>query len=210
VENFPSNSRKSREPQPEPVAEKKILRVVEDGSKVVRRKKPLGSRFKELFLDIDVVTIVEDVIKDVLIPAAKDMFTDAVNQSMRRALYGGDDSRNRGYRSYGSGPTNYTRYSSSPPARREEPRSMSRRARAAHDFDEIILGSRQEAEDVLGQMRDVLDRYETVSVGDLYGMVDIQGTSADERWGWLDLHNARVVRVNGGYLLDLPKTEPLN
>lgn len=87
---------------------------------------------------------------------------------------------------------------------------MSRRARASHDFQEIVLRTRAEADAVIDAMMDYMHKYEQVTLSDLYDLVGIQGTFADEKWGWRDLRGAGPTRINEGYLLDLPRPEPLD
>lgn len=87
---------------------------------------------------------------------------------------------------------------------------MSRRGRSTHDFDEIILATRVEAEEVVDRLFDLVGRYESASVSDLYSLVGISGNFTDEKWGWTDLRGAGVERVRNGYLLDLPRPEPLD
>lgn len=82
---------------------------------------------------------------------------------------------------------------------------MSRAARATHNFDEIILPTRREAEEVLNFLFDLLTRYDTVSISDLYELVGETGQFTDEKWGWNDLTGASVTRVRDGYLLNLPR-----
>lgn len=80
-----------------------------------------------------------------------------------------------------------------------------------HDFDEIILESRQEAENVLSRLDDILAEFKVVSVSNLYELVGETFHSVDEKWGWVDLSGASVSRVNSGaYLLNMPKTEPID
>jgi len=111
----------------------------------------------------------------------------------------------------------YNRYSSSPYRNRNlEPREdrsrqqMSRRARASHDFDEIILHTRAEANEVLERLYDLVSQYGEAKVADLYDLVGVEGNYTDNRWGWQNLRGADVVRVRDGYLLDLPRPEPLD
>jgi hypothetical protein len=87
---------------------------------------------------------------------------------------------------------------------------MSRQARRSHDFDEIILDKRVEAEEVIDMMYAILEEYKEVSVHDLYEMVGLDPTWADQKWGWYRLDGARAVRTGSGYLIDLPKPEPLD
>lgn len=88
--------------------------------------------------------------------------------------------------------------------------SAPRRSRRQQSSDEIVLQSRQEAEDVLDQMFTILERYDEVTLADLYLMTGLSTSHTDHKWGWTNLRGATVGRVRGGgYLLNLPETEPL-
>jgi hypothetical protein len=207
--NYPGNSRKARDEERKP---KKVEKVISGDA--VRRKKSLGKRFIATFVGDDSAGgVFNYIIQDVLVPAAKDTISDAVSQGIERMLFG--EVRGRGgYRSRG-GPsyTAYNRYSSirSSLDRREEPRKeLSRRARVSHDFDEIVLETRAEAEEVIDKMFEMLSQYDVVTVADLYELIGLSGNFTDEKFGWTDLRGAGVTRVKGGYLLNLPRTEPLD
>lgn len=209
MDEFPSNSReRQRRQNPEPPAQKKVERVVQ--GEVVRRKKPLGRRIAEVFVGGDAKSVWGYIAFDVLIPAAKDTFADAFSQGIERMLFGEarSYSRRTGRRPGGGGYVSYDRMSSRD--RRDESRHVSRRARASHDFDEIILPTRVEAEEVIDRLFDLTAKYETATVSDLYDLVGVSGNYTDDKWGWVDLRGAGVTRVRNGYLLDLPRPEPLD
>jgi hypothetical protein len=212
VEEFPSNSQNPKI-APETGKEesaKKVQKII--SGEAVRRKKSTGARFKEMFFGDDTKSVVEYVFADVLIPAARDMIVDAFTQGLERMVFGEVRSSNRrtGHRPTTGGYTSYNnRYASSQSStsnRRDEPRTMSRRARGSHDFDEIILPTRSEAEGVIDRMYELLEKHNAVSVSDLYELVGIEGSYVDEKWGWTDLRGADARRVSNGYLLNLPRT----
>lgn len=223
MDEFPSNSQQPHQHRPvredgpgkhEP--EKKISRVVE--GEVIRRKRPLGKRFKEVLLGGDSRSVGEYVFMDVLIPAIRDMISDAATASIERMVYGSDvrPHNRRPSQRIGGGFGGNVRYDrvGSPLGRREDPRDrgreISRRARATHDFDEVILPTRVEADEVLTQMFDLLERYEVATVADLYLLVGVTAKYTDDKWGWTDLRGSGVTRTRGGgYLLDLPAPEEL-
>jgi hypothetical protein len=216
VENYPANSQrptrvtKVTDPT-EKADEKKIERVTE--GEVIRRKKPLGKRFMETFIGGDAKGVAGYIMMDVLLPAAKDTIADAVSQAIERMLFGEvrSSSRRTGARpGGGSGYTSYNRFSNTPANRREEPRGMSRQARAKHDFDEIILATRHEAEEVIDRLFDLVARYDQATVSDLYDLLGLSAQYTDEKWGWSDIRGIGIVRVRSGYLLDIPKPEPLD
>lgn len=193
--------------------EKKIEKVTV--GEVKRRKKPLGKRFTETFVQGEAHGAWNFVLYDVLVPAAKDMVADAFSQGIERMLFG--EARSRSRRPYSSGSAlggrsnyvNYTRYSASEP-RREEPRTVSRKARANHNFDEIVLTTRPEAEEVLDRLNELINRYGSASVADLYELVGVTGSYTDDKWGWFSLSGSDITRVRDGYLLDVPKPDPLD
>lgn len=211
MDDFPSNSYNKIKKSPETVEESaepkpEVEKVVE--GTVVRRKKPLSKRFKETFLGGDSENVWQYVLMDVLIPAAKDAIVDATSQGIERMIFG--DVRSRGGRSSrgSSSYTPYNRYSSN--IRKEEPRSISARGRAVHNFDEVVLPTRPEAEDVIERMYDIVSKYEVVSVADLYTLLGIKPNYTDQKWGWTDLRGLGATRVKGGYLIDVPRPEPLD
>lgn len=209
---FPPNthSKRVRDPKGE---EKKVEKVVT--GKVERRKKPLSRRFLEVFVQDDAQSVGHYILFDVLIPAAKDVIADVVSQGIERTLFGGSRSSGRrpGFRSGApTGHVSYNRYSSTPPwnrDRRDEPRDISRKSRASHDFDEIILATRNEATEVIDRLFELVSRYDQATVSDLYELVGIAGNFTDEKWGWTDIRGAGVTRISvrgeAQYLLDLPK-----
>jgi hypothetical protein len=216
MESYPSNSHKKQTLKSSPEEEpKKVEKVIE--GEVLRRKKPFGKRVAETFIGGDAKSVGLYVLYDVLLPAVKDTLADAMSQGVERMLFGEarSTSRRTGNRP-GSGNSyiSYNRYAPSSNQRNErnEWRSQpgpSRRARATHNFDEIILATRVEAEEVIDRLFDLVSRYESATVADLYELVGVSGNFADEKWGWSDIRGAGVTRVRNGYLLDLPKPEPL-
>lgn len=217
---FPGNSRrnlkptedKKVEPTPSETPEKRVERVVE--TTAIQRKKPLGRRFLETFVGGDAKGVLGYVMMDVLLPAAKDMVADAVSTGIERMLFGDarSSSRRSGYRPGATGGSGYVSYNrfSSPGVKRDEHRTISSRARSRHEFDEIILATRVEAEEVVDRLFDLVSKYESATVADLYELVGISGNYMDEKWGWTDLRGASIRRVRNGYLLDLPRAESLD
>lgn len=202
---FPSNSEVSKKK----VVDKDVTRVT--SGETVRRRKSLRKQFKETFIAGDMKTATRYVVFDVLLPAAKETVVDAVHSGFEKLIYG--DYRRRGATPPQSGPTgyvSYNRYAMSGSRMAAPERVMSRRARAKHDFDEIILDSRTEAEEVIDRLFDLVSRYESASVADLYELVGLASTHTDHKWGWTDVRGAGVSRVRDGYLLDLPEPHPLD
>lgn len=205
---YPSNRNVDKET---PKPSKKVERVV--SSEVIRQKPSLGKRFTQLFVGGDAKSAWAYVAYDVMLPAAKDMVSDAVSTGIERMLFGESKSPSKRNRTGGSnGYVSYNRFSPSvnTSRQRDEPRPMSRRSRSSHNFDEIILETRAESEEVIDRLFDLVSKYESATVSDLYELVGVTGDFTDEKYGWTDIRGAGVTRVRNGYLLDLPKPEPLD
>ena len=202
IPNYPPNKKldQSRRTQ-----DKNIKRVTSDGP--IRRKKSLGHRFRENFVAGDAKSAVDFVIFDVMMPAVKDAAVEVTSQFFEKLIFGDSRRRRSGSTTPQSGPTgvvSYNRYYMGTPQTSPQ-RVMSRRARATHDFDDIVLPVRGEAENVIDQMYEVVSQYGRVTVADLYAMVGVTSTYVDEGWGWVDLRGSGVTRTRDGYLLDLPQ-----
>ena len=205
---FPPNNDKSKKGSP-----RKVERVTT--GEVSRKKKSLRKQFSETFVEGDMKSTARFVVMGVLLPAARDMIYDAASEGVHKLIFGDKGRRRGGSTTPYSGPTGhiaYNRYSRSPEDDRPPfaTRGMSQRGRAKHDFDEIVLDQRAEAEEVIDRLYDVVNKYEQATVADLYDLVGLSSTHAVHKWGWTDLRGAGVSRIRDGYLLDLPDPEPLD
>lgn len=79
-----------------------------------------------------------------------------------------------------------------------------------YNYDEIVIDNRGEAEEVLARMDELIDVYGTVSVADFYELVGASGSYTDNKYGWTNIRDARVVRTRDGYIVKLPRAVPLN
>lgn len=209
--DFPANSHKATDaPKPEP---KNVTPVVQGAQ---RRKPGLGRRFAETFGGGDAHSVGQYILFDVLLPAAKDMVSDAVSGGIDRFLFGDSRPSSRRGRTIGGGSStgyvNYSRMSGSSNGSMRQSREQSRdmvRRRAVNSPDEILLQTRVEAQEVLDRMNDLIATYEVVTKADLYTLVDISPEFTDGNWGWTDLSDARIHHDRDGYLLDLPKPQPV-
>jgi hypothetical protein len=207
LEAFPSNSKTKR--QAEPVPEVRKVQKVTKGV-VKKQSKGFGKKFAEIFLEDDTKSVGAYIFHDVLIPAAKSMISDMIGGGVEMLLFG----ERRGSRTRRDGNKSFTSYGSYYSNDRNSDRSSPRReispaGRARHDFDEIILETRGEAEEVLSHLVDLTIDYGMASVADLYSLVGMTGNYTDNKYGWTDLRDASVSRVRGGYLLNLPRTQVL-
>lgn len=214
MHEFPSNSAKARaqsEAARKGERREKVERVT--SAEAVRRKKRLGSRFKETLIDGTPQMAFEYMLVEVIVPAIQNTMIDAFQGGIER-LIKGESRRRPGSRttSYSDvGHFNYQSVSSNRPPTSDSSRRISRRSRSLQTFDEIVIPSRVEAEEVLDRMFELLSRYGMVTVSELYEMTGIASAHTDHKWGWTSLPGAKVVRMRtGGFLLDLPEPQALS
>jgi hypothetical protein len=203
--NYRGNSytSKSKAAEKKDVVEKPKLEQV-TGTVAIERKKSLGTKMKETFTGDDMSSVVQWVALEVVVPAIKTLISDMASQGVERLLFGGAAPRS-GRRNV----VQYNKMSSGNSSSGGRPQ-MSSRARAAHDFREIILPDRGEAELTLENLQAQIDEYGMATVEDLYSLVGITGTFMDSQWGWTDLRGSGIKRVREGYLLELPRTTSLD
>lgn len=210
LSSYPSNSKKEAAAK----MPKKFEKVV-TGS-VKKQKKGIGRKVTETFLEDDTSSVGNYIFWDVLIPAVKSMVCDMVGWGgMAEMLLFGSTKGTRTRRDGGKSYTNYGGYSSPGPgpARGHNDRTareLSRANRASHNFDDIVLETRGEAEEVLSHLVDQTIDYGEASVSDFYDLLGYESNFTDEKYGWYDLRDATVQRVRGGYLIRLPKTKLLD
>ena len=198
MEEFKPNSHKSKELTPVP--EKKVEKIVKG---TVKSKKKNGiDKLKDNFISEDAANIKTYVVMDVLIPAVKKAICDIVKNGVDMILYGESGRSNRR-------PSEYVSYDRRYLDRGDPRFYKAERARIGYSYNDIILETRGEAEDVLARMDELIEIYGMVSVADLYDLVGITGNFTDNKYGWTNIRNAEPVHVRDGYMLRLPKVTSL-
>ena len=197
MEDYRSNSHKAKAEAKE-AAEKKVDQVVTGNVK--RKKKSEVSKFKDVFISEDVSNVKSYIFLDVLVPAIKKAVSDIVKDGVDMMLYGDKRSGGRGSSSYVS----YRSYSDNT-SRNSNRRSV----RASYDFDDVIFDTRGEADAVLSSMDELMDRYGVVSVADMYDLCGMTCNYTDNKYGWKSLARADISSVRDGYIIKLPKAEPI-
>lgn len=205
-DKLPSNSHKSKI-EPEPKEERQIKKVV--SGNVVTQKKGLGKKFSEAFLGSETRSVGDYIVHDVLVPAIKALIFDSISGGLEVGLFGEKKGRNTTRRN-GNSYVSYGGFYKDDRDKRGQNRDTSRGARARHDFDDVILEKRGEAEEVLSLLADLITDYGQATVADFYDMVGKTSSFTDNRYGWTDLRTARVERVRGGYLINFPRTITLD
>ena len=181
---------------------KKIEQVVKSGAKL--RKKNELQKVAGSIISEDAKSVKSYILMDVLVPAIKDAIEDIVTNGIRMLLRGDTSARR-------SGPSGGISHISYNKAYDRRDRSSLDRPRGVMDFDDLILPTRYEAEEVLRSLDDLIETYRIVSVADMYeaaGIRDFEYTARN--YGWKDIRRAEVVHVRNGYWLKMPNVSPID
>lgn len=203
MEDYKPNSNKFKEEQKQRESDKKIEKVVT--GKVITRKKSKVSRFLGEFISEDARSVKSYVLGEVLIPAIKKAISDIVTDGIDIILYG--ESRGNRKRSTADKISYRNYYDTS---RRTSMNERQALTAGSYSYDDIILNTRGEAEDVLARMDELMETYGLVRVADLYDLVGITGNYTDNKYGWTNIRNAEVVRVRDGYMIKMPRAVPID
>lgn len=184
------------------VPQKKAEKVIQGAA--VKKKRSLGRRFFDIFIDEDVGDVKTYLIYDVLVPAVKENIAELINSAVSM-LFFGEASRRVVRRQGGTGSkVNYNGMFNG--GQRTERLPLGNRSRIAHDFEDIAFESRGEAEMVLDGMMEILNDYKQVSVADFYDLAGVSTEFTDNKYGWTDLRGCRVTgSPSRGYTIQLPK-----
>lgn len=204
MEEYKSNSHKSREEQKETAPEKRVEKVV--SGTVKPKKKGEMQKFADVFISEDVNNVKSYILLEVLVPAIKKAISDIVTNGIDMILYG-ETGRTRNKST--ASKVSYQRYYDKNDERRRDYSAPA--ARNGFDYDELVFPTRGDAEAVLDAMNEIIAQYGVVSIGDLYDLANVSMDNfAANKYGWTDIRGCKTVRVRDGYILKLPRALPLN
>ena len=198
-QEYKPNSQLSKEKKEEDTPpERKVQKIV--SGKVVQRKPSVMKKFADVFLAEDM----GEVFWDVIMPSIKGGIADVLITTIQ-SLIGGSK------RSSGSSSViNYNSIYRNIGYKSDDRVNRSGDRKAFFDLDDIVIETRGEAEDVLTNMEDIIDQYGSVKVSDLYDLVGLSAPYTMDRYGWTNLSRAYTERARDGYVLRLPKAQPLD
>lgn len=212
-EQFPSNSSFKKTRDRKEIKEKSKLQKIVTG--VVKKQKPgLIRRISGVLMGSDSRTTKSYVIEEILIPATKNLIVetiyavvDGLGAGFEMLFFGEKHGRRHsiGRRSGGGSRMSYIGYNSLYSSENNRQRHPSVPGR--YVLCDVLIEDRGEAQQVLEDLFDQALQYGYATVADYYALVGIDTEYTDVNYGWSDLRGSQVVRVNNGYILDLPKPQ---
>lgn len=209
--DYKSNSHKSRE-QTEPAASPRKLEPVAQSA--VKKKSGL-QKVVGAFVSRDANNIKDYIVETVVIPGITnsisgigDIIIDSLIEGIG-ALFS-DSGFSVGERKLHGTKTSYSGYYN----RRKRDRDYDDDdVRDRHDYDDIRVKTRGEAERVIAELRLLIREDGYASVAHLYELVGQIPVYTDHRYGWKSLDSADWVRtrdIEYPYLLKFPQPKPLD
>lgn len=206
--DYQGNSNKEKEAPKKPP--KKNLEKVVTGDVIVKQK-TIGSRLKTIFFGGDFNTAVSYVASEVLLPALRNLVVETIAKGTDRLVYG-DSVHRRRTTTYGP------RVQYNNPIHRPSPtlayspgqRPVDRWAQNRKTFEDVVVGSKEDADMVVERLTDIVDMYEVVSVADLYELLGLPSSHVDNKWGWTHLSSIEVRQVREGYRIAFPPLEEIS
>lgn len=168
--------------------------------------------------------IIKPAIKNAILDTATsglNVIVDSITSGIQMAIFGekgrpvnryGSASRYRGYGNPSGGYNNRTNYTSRYTSQQPEPvtdrtRTVGRSSR--HGVDEYVIEDRYDAAEVLTQLTEAADNYNSVSIADYYDLIGVASVYTDNDYGWTmdSIVRATIVTVRGGYVIKFPPVE---
>ena len=197
---YQPHSRKFKEEQKATSETKRVEKVV-SGTTTVKKKSEV-SKIAKTFISDDAKNVKEYVVMDVIVPMIKKGLMGALDMILNGGYSGYDGYGRRS--SIGSKVSYHKRY--------DEQRSYGESGgRSRFDYDDIVFEYRGDAEIVRDHMEDVIAKYGFVTVADMYDLADRSAPYTSNKYGWMNIRNAEIVRAReGGYIIKLPKASAID
>lgn len=201
MENLPNNSGKA---SPSTTHEKRVDKVVKGE---VKHRQSFGKMVRDSFIPEDVENAGSYILSNMIVPGIRDGFFSVL----------------RGILDYWSGGVGGPKFTTSSGIRTQKysynqlynrrnaapPESSSTPAQR-YAYDDIVVPTIAEAEEVIAALKDIIRVYQVARVADLFDLVGVTGSYTDNNYGWPNLDRAGYQRVSGGYLLTFPKAMPID
>lgn len=192
--NYGSNSLKSKDGNNQEQKKKEVKKVVK--GKVQQKKKSELNKIANSIISEECRSIKEYAIYEVVVPVIKDTISQLIKGSIDMLFYG--EVRGSGSSSRRSG-SNASRvsYSSYYDDRRTDRRDDRRPTR--YSYDDVTFDYREDANEVLDRMDEIVEQYGVVTVADLFDLVGMTGNGyTDQNYGWTSTRSAEVIRTRDG------------
>lgn len=171
--------------------------------KVTLKKSKMNSLGKSVIQGniTDAITL---AFTELIIPAGRDLLFNVVTSVSQTLIYGESEppsTSNGVNRIPYSSISNYNRVG--------RPTSRVQKIRQRPE-DGFIFERKSDADTIIEELREACDSFGVVTVQALYEICDKTAPYTANKYGWMNLDDARVERTRDGYVLKLPRSMPLD
>ena len=170
--------------------ERRRGKPIVEGRVVNRKRNPFAKAIETLIYE-DASEIGRYLMHDIVVPAVKDLLHDVITGGADRALYGEQRPRSTVSTGYSPRYVSYDRYSKSNSRSPSTTSNISISSPRSIDIGDYIFDTRQEAEDVLADLKQEINDYDNVNISYLKDLIDPRGAMprsyTDNDYGWLKL-----------------------
>lgn len=203
--NIEPNSYSYKEEQIKNSSQKKdkLESVVKYGG-VVSTKKPLSKKIMNKFIEQDIQDVKSYILFDIVIPGIKNLIIDGLSMVLLGEVR---ERKSRSGNYYDRKRTNYSSYYRGGNYHREEKRYEDD---DKVDYQNIVLRSRSDAEEVIDKLRGRIRDQGSASVADLFDLIGVAGRFTDNNWGWIRENQVGIKRIPDGFLIDVEEAKYLD
>lgn len=215
---FPANSQNiGKDQRVKPDRPAKDVKKVVTGEVTVKPPS-LGKKIKGIFFRGDAKSAAKYVGASVLLPALKNMFFEAYRIGGERMIFGDARDPRMGYYDPSRPRYSYNRPVNEDPRMRSAmlPQQPPYRAPSGpmpagrpRDTSDIVLHSREDCEQILESLGDIIETHDAASLADFYSMLGLPSTYVENSWGWVSMSGSAIQQVRDGYMLLLPRPQAL-
>jgi hypothetical protein len=202
TEYKPNSHKFKKEQEHEAKEEKRVEKVIKGTAKV---KKNEMRKIADVFISEDVKNVKSYVLMDVLVPTIKKAIVDIVTDGINMIFFGGTASRKSSITR--ADKVSYRSFYGSDNARMND---RTQRTTSKRSYDDIVYETRAEAKEVLERLEELISKYGFATVADLYDLSGLTCDYTDNKYGWIDLRSADVLRIPDGYVIKLPRAAALD
>ena len=204
MSEYPNNSNRNREENKEKKVEKVVTKGAVKTKKQSELKKIAGNIISE-----EAKSIKDYAIYDVVIPVIKDTITQLIKGSIDMLFYG-EVRSSRGSSYYRGNNATRVSYRDYYDDRRDRDRRDRRDRELSISYNDITFDYREDAEEVLNRMDELVEQYGVVTVADMFELAGVTGNGyTDQNYGWTSTRAASVERTrHGDYIIKI--TRPCN
>lgn len=168
-------------------------------------------KFVSLFIKADYPTVKENFVMNVMVPKITEMFVDGIRETAEMIFYG--QTTTKPGRSKSGTYISYNNFSNT----KKTAPQVEQRENLYHPEADVPFPTYYDADELKDILLEMISVNHNVTVAEFYreanqileDPVRVPNDYMNERYGWTDLSEAKVVRRSGDYYLSLPRCREL-